>query len=246
MSDLVTPIASYRGSSAAIDQRVWNLALAFQEVLTAIVRVRFGRQAVSSAETFRAQIRQALQAAGQDAMSRGYPQADVQLALYAVVAFVDESVLNCRQTAFADWPRLPLQEELFGGHVAGESFFENLQRVLERADSRQTADLLEVFYLCLLLGYRGRYAVSSKGELRTLMGQAQQKIQRVRGGSPSLSPNWAPPPEASLPPGIDRWARRLGWTALVSFITAMLLFGIFKLGLISGITELHTLANQLP
>ena len=37
MSSPATPIASYRGVSPVAEQRGWNLALAFQEVLTAVV-----------------------------------------------------------------------------------------------------------------------------------------------------------------------------------------------------------------
>jgi hypothetical protein len=44
-------------SSAPQQRRTENLALAFQEVLTAVVRLRSGRQEVSDAELFRQQIR---------------------------------------------------------------------------------------------------------------------------------------------------------------------------------------------
>ena len=57
--------------------------------------------------------------AEQEARSRGYTAEDMRLASFAVVAFLDESVLNLRNPVFADWPRQPLQEELFGHHVAG-------------------------------------------------------------------------------------------------------------------------------
>ena len=70
-STQVTPLGTYRGSSPALDRRGWNLALGFQEVFTAVVRLRYNRQAVSDAETFRAQMRQALRVAEQEARSRG-------------------------------------------------------------------------------------------------------------------------------------------------------------------------------
>ena len=70
-STQVTPLGSYRGSSPALDRRVWNLALAFEEVFTAIVRLRYNRQAVPDAESFRARMRQALRVAEQEARSRG-------------------------------------------------------------------------------------------------------------------------------------------------------------------------------
>ena len=72
----VSPLGSYRGSSPALDRRGWNLALGFQEVFTAIVRLRYNRQAVSDAESFRAQMKQALRVAEQEARSRGCNEGD--------------------------------------------------------------------------------------------------------------------------------------------------------------------------
>jgi len=62
-STQITPLGSYRGSSPAMDRRGWNLALGFQEIFTAVVRLRYNRQAVPDAEAFRAQMRQALRVA---------------------------------------------------------------------------------------------------------------------------------------------------------------------------------------
>lgn len=231
-------------SHASLTSRGPNLALAFQEVLTAIVRVRFGRQPVQNAEMFRAHLKESLRAATQEAASRGYPHDDIQLALYAIVAFLDESVMNSQQPVFTDWPRLPLQEELFGGHVAGESFFDNLQRVMTRTDLVFAPDLLEVFYLCLLLGYRGRYAVGADG-LRGLMESVRERIQRLRGGSGALSPAWSFPAEAPRVPSSDPWVKRLSWTALACLALALLLFGGFTIALQSGASGLGTQAAEV-
>src|SRR5262249_46082656 len=94
--------------------RVNSLAFSFQEVLTAILRVRFQRQQVQDAESFRAQMKRSLQSAMQDAKTLGYTSETVQLAVFAAVAYLDESVLNLQSPVFADWARRPLQVELFG------------------------------------------------------------------------------------------------------------------------------------
>ena len=141
-----------------------NLALFFQELFTAIVRVRSHRQEVNNADVFRNQVIQAIKTADQNAKTRGYTDEDVKSGVFALVAFLDESILNLRKPVFNDWVRKPLQEELFGRHVAGEMFFENLQEILGRRDSPEVADLLEVYYICLLLGYLGRYSISSRGD----------------------------------------------------------------------------------
>jgi len=108
-----------------------NLALIFQEVLTAIVRLRSNRQELSDAQTFRASMREAIRTSIQDARNTaGYNADDIKMATLALVGFLDESVLNTRNPIFADWPRKPLQEELFGIHMAGEIFFRNLEQLL--------------------------------------------------------------------------------------------------------------------
>ena len=96
-----------------------NLALIYQEILTAITRFRSNRQAVADAASFRNQIKAAIGVAEAEATRRGYAADDVRLATFAVVAFLDESILNSNNPIFADWPRMPLQEELFGVHTAG-------------------------------------------------------------------------------------------------------------------------------
>jgi type VI secretion system protein ImpK len=237
-----TPLGSYRGASPALDRRGWNLALAFQEVFTAIVRLRYNRQAVSNAESFRGQIKQQLRVSEQEARSRGCSAEDVKQVIFAVVAFLDESALGCRNPVFSDWPRLPLQAELYGHQLAGEVFFQELQKTLNRNDSVETADLLEVYYLCLLLGFKGRYAAG--GDLRSIMSQVQEKIRRVRGASAALSPRGAIPADAVRLVQSDPWVRRLAITALVTSLLAVALFLIFKFALVSGASELSTLVAQ--
>src|SRR5260370_11786724 len=77
-----------------------NLALVFQEILTAIERLRSNRQVVPDAEAFRAQIREAFKSADREGRQRGYSPEDIRLATFAVVAFLDESILNSRNPVF--------------------------------------------------------------------------------------------------------------------------------------------------
>ena len=122
----------------------------------------------SARDSFRAQMKQALHAAEQDALARGYKIDDIRRVIFAVVAFLDESVLSCRHPAFADWP-VSRYRPSCNNQLAGETFFQELQKVLTRADSPEVADVLEVFYLCLLLGFQGRYAAGGRGDLHSIM-----------------------------------------------------------------------------
>lgn len=203
------------------------LALALQEALTATVRLRANRQAATDAAGFRTQMKQLLTAAHEEARRAGYASEDSKLAIYAVVVFLDESVLNSRHPAFADWPRRPLQEEIFGGHTGGETFFQNLQALIGRQESDDVADVVEAYQLCLLLGFQGRYGSGGRDELRAWMTAAAEKIARIRGGVGPLSPAWAPPTDEVIPLARDPWLRPLGYGALAVFAASTLFALLF-------------------
>jgi type VI secretion system protein ImpK len=224
-------------------KRADNLPLVFQEVFTVIVRMRAQRQRVGEPEAFRSQMRAALKAAEQEGLRRGYTLEDLRVATFAVVAFLDETILNSQNPVFADWPRMPMQEELYGVHIAGEIFFRNLERLLGRQDSEALADLLEVHQLCLLLGFRGRFSASGIGEIRAILSQIEEKIRRIRQGV-------APPiaqiePQVVKPPS-DRWITILKWVAIGTGSLAIVLFIIFKLALGSAAGELQGIAARIP
>jgi type VI secretion system protein ImpK len=215
-------------------RRPENLALLYQEVLTAIERLRGNRQGVTDANAFRHHTREALKTAAQQSMTAGYTADDVKLATFATVAFLDESVLNSQNPVFTDWVRQPLQAEMFGTQIAGEVFFQNLQQLLGRADSQDLADLLEVHYLCLVLGFGGRYSAGNRGELGQVMNLTAEKIRRIRGQFAPLSPYCALPNE-TVAGRRDPLVRKLGIIAAVCAILMVLLFVVYKVVLSSGV-----------
>jgi type VI secretion system protein ImpK len=219
-----------------------NLALIYQEILTAITRFRSNRQAVADAASFRSQIKSAIGVAESEATRTGYAADDVRLATFAVVAFLDESILNSNNPIFADWPRMPLQEELFGLHTAGEMFFNCIDRLMAKSDSPQTADVLEIYALCLLLGYRGRYSLSGQESVRAIASTVSEKLQHLRGGPRPLAPNWAPPKDVVRQKASDPWVTALLFGTLGALLLAVLFFVGFKFALISGASGLHTIA----
>ncbi len=218
--------------------RVASLASSLQEVFTAIVRVRFRLQRADNASVFRSEIRQLLQHAMQQARSLGYTNEGIQTSVFATVAFLDESVLNVQDPVFADWAGRPLQEELFGGHLAGETFFRNMRSCLAQQDSSEVADVLEVHCLCLLLGYRGRYALGDSGELHALVRQARERIQRIRGNAHlGLHQTVDTPPPAVR--AADTWTRRLLWTVCFLSVLVAVLFVCYETELGSGLRILQ-------
>lgn len=230
-------------TTATTEQRQGKLALALQEAFTAAVRLRSNRQVAADAASFRTQIKQLLAQADQEARRAGYDSETVKLAVYAYIVFLDESVLNSPQEMFAGWPNKPLQEEVFGGHTGGEVFFQYLNDLLGRQDSQDSADLLEVYLLCLSLGFEGRYSVAGHGELASLSQAVSDKIQRIRGGYGELSPSWAPPADEVVPGFRDVWMRRLGIVGAGLLLIAIALFLIYDFALRSGINNLEALVQ---
>src|ERR1017187_8679205 len=122
-------------SPATDTRRPENLALLFQDVLTAIVRLRANRQGVTDAVVVRHHPREALKTAASQALTAGYTAEDTRHATFATAPFLDESVLNSQNPIFVQYLRKPLQAELFGTRTAGEEFFVALQQLLGRGDS---------------------------------------------------------------------------------------------------------------
>lgn len=232
------------GAPGAVN-RADNLALIFQEVLTAIVRLRSNRQELTDAESFRYSMREAIRAGIQDARNQGgYAADDIKMATLALVGFLDESVLNSRNPIFAEWPRKPLQEELFGIHMAGEIFFQNVQNLMGRTDSVDLADILEVHYLCLLLGYGGRYSLGGRGELQAITAAVGDRIRRIRGRTPDPFMIFEQEPEIERETA-DPWVKRLLIGALVCFGLMLTFFIVFKIALGSGASTVHGIASQV-
>jgi type VI secretion system protein ImpK len=234
-------------NQTAKEQRVErreNLAFCFQELFTAIVRVRFNLQSVPSADNFRANAKELVRVATQDAAGRGYTGEDVKVAAFAVVAFLDESVLTSKSAVFSTWSRMPLQLELFRADMAGETFFHYVQELLSRQDSAETVDVLEVYYLCMLLGYRGRYGSSGIGELRAIMESIKGKMNRVRG-NPPLSPAWALPGDPPLPKQRDPWLQRLVWVTILAAVSGLVAFAASEWMLASGNSAVQSAADRL-
>jgi type VI secretion system protein ImpK len=233
-------------SPASVPQetKTSNLAMAFQEVFTVILRTRFFVQQVENAETFRATLRKMISAAVKDASAMGYSDEASKMAIYAIIGFLDESVLNSKDPTFADWARRPLQEEMFGGHFAGELFFRNVTELLNRPESSEVADVLELHALCLLLGYRGRFAFGDASEIYSIQQRIRDKITRIRGSYALFRPTEAP--AAPPAPKKDPWVMRLAIAAIVLFVLTVLTYAGYMLVLGQSIPTSAQISGRPP
>jgi type VI secretion system protein ImpK len=221
-AEAVAPTAPRRG----------ELALLLQEILTATVRLRLNPEEVpTDVEAFRAQVRRLVTTANQEGRRVGYGDNDIGYALYAVVAFLDETVLTLGHPLFRSWQGKPLQEELFGINIGGDVFFQYLEVLLGREDSEALGDVLEVFQLCLLLGFRGRYGGSQLETIHTWIARLRERITRIRGAPPALAPHWSPAGHEAGKRPTDPVQRRLLVAVLLLITLAVVLFVVFRLTL---------------
>jgi type VI secretion system protein ImpK len=217
-----------------------NLALLYQGLITGIVRLKGQRQQIPDVETFRKRTKATLQEVERVAVSAGYDVRDVRDTHFAVVAFLDSVVLHSKDAVRAEWERKPLQEELFGQTDAGVIFFEKLDQFRSRRDSEQLADILEVYLLCLLLGFEGRYSGGHRGELEGITDSVRMRIEYIRGRDDHLSPSGGLPPVPApvAAPNVRKRDLRLLVIALIIF--TLFLFGVLSLDLKSMSEDLRT------
>jgi type VI secretion system protein ImpK len=243
---LIPPLATE--SSAPVPTspggRRGALATALDPVFSTGVRLRASRDAsAADASALRKQVLQALRTAEQASVALGYARASVRAALFAAIVFLDEVVLNTRPM-FSDWARRPLQEEVFGEHVGGDAFFSQLDEQLARPDSDDAGDVLEVFQLCLLLGFRGRHG-SNEGELAGVSTRIARKLERIRGPMLAIAPHWALPAGETIPDRVDPLAKKLQRAALFTAIGAMALYTIYALVLSNAGHDWQDVVAQL-
>jgi len=103
---------------------------------------------------------------------------DFQEAKFALTAFVDEIILNSNWRYKEVWRSRPLQLAYFSTNLAGQEFFEHLERLREDRDHR--AAVLEVYYLCLALGFEGKFKLHGKRELQRLKNALAAELRETR------------------------------------------------------------------
>lgn len=119
------------------------------------------------------------------------PADDLYEAKFAYCALVDEVVLTSRLELREQWGRRPLQLEFFGEQLAGERFFDQLEKLRQAGAAR--LQVLEVFHMCLLLGFQGRYLIEGSEKLGYLTSRLGDEIAQLKGKRAPFAPHWAPP-----------------------------------------------------
>ena len=153
----------------------------------------------------------------------------VATARYAIAATIDDQVMSRPWGLDSGWQQRKIVDVLYGEVIGGEKFFEYLD--VARKDPTRFRNLIEFFYICLSLGFRGRYRrdrPQAGDGLEQNRVAAFRTIETMRGGAfaDRLSHRWQ---------GVDtlrKPVRELLPNWLLAALSAAALAGLFALFLV--------------
>ncbi|GGY68400.1 type IVB secretion system protein IcmH/DotU [Pseudoduganella albidiflava] len=136
---------------------------------------------------FATRMTQFLDEFGRNAKKHGASADDIDAAKYAFCAAVDEIILKSNFSIRDSWGRKPLQLMLFGEQLAGENFYNRLEALRVRGSTHLQA--LEVFHMCLLLGFEGRYMLEGSEKLNYFTSRLGDEIAHMKGKRGGFAPH---------------------------------------------------------
>jgi len=221
MRSMTVEKSSHPRSRAQSDNDLVSLATPVFEI---IMQIRAGL--VTPSTNTRREIDGMLKQMEQRGEALGYKAESVQAVKFALAAFVDETVLTADFPLRDAWAKYPLQLEYFREQLAGVTFFNRLDEMLKNPES--DPDVVEAYYMCLLLGYEGKHKKYFMDQLKAIIENVAEYLRRTnRLRTVALSPHWkvADQPEMRTTTWLPRWAKIAGG---ISVGTLILIYVILK------------------
>jgi type VI secretion system protein ImpK len=141
----------------------------FQRVIDLLQRLAQGEGPALGPE--REQLWVALDEAEQQAGASSQLSHDFALAKHALVYWIDEVLINSSWAHAMEWRQQILEWDIYQERLRADRFYEKAHE----AEALATTDPLETFFLCVALGFRGRY-VDSPTELRKWADRVYHRI----------------------------------------------------------------------
>lgn len=166
------------------------------------------RKAVESVQAFESQARAA-----------GVDPNDVTIARYVICTFLDSAIFQTPWGGQTVWGSRSLLLTFHNEAHGGEKFFTILDRL--RQDPARYLNLLELQYICLALGFQGKYRLeqNSRAVVQTVQDDLYRLIRaRGSGGGTALSAHWQGVKEPKV-----RAFRLIPWWVVLACAAAVLL-----------------------
>lgn len=158
------------------------------------------------------------------ALQDGAESSQVMAARYVLCTALDEAVVTTPWGNESEWSQMSLLSSFHNETFGGEKFFQLLERLSR--DPVKHLPMLELMYICMSLGFEGKYRVLPRGtlELEALRDSLYRQIRQLRGDVPrDISPHWQ---------GLMENRRRLIRIVPLWLVT---LFTLICLGVIFGV-----------
>ena len=142
-------------------------------------------------DTLRTHGEQAIKSVEQAARAGGADAEAVSTARYVLCTLLDETVLGTPWGNESVWSEQTLLAKFHQEAWGGEKFFNILDYLLQ--EPARHIDLLELMYLCLAMGFEGKYRVQDQGDrqLQSIQENLFYTIREIRGEfERELSPHW--------------------------------------------------------
>ena len=166
-----------------------SLIAAANPLFNLIPHLRTSQQVANLAE-LRDFLAKQIQSFESRARTAGIAREKIIPARYALCTFLDETIASTPWGS-GEWGKYSLlvmfQKEVFGG----EKFFQLISKLAE--NPAKNIELLEFLYICLTLGFEGRYRIMERGreQLEQLKERLVQIIRKERNDyEKDLSPHW--------------------------------------------------------
>ncbi|OOG52769.1 hypothetical protein B0E47_16000 [Rhodanobacter sp. B05] len=126
-----------------------------------------------------------------NAQAAGIPAQTITAARYVLCTSLDEAVMNTPWGGQSGWAAKTLLVVFHGESYGGEKFFLILDRLC--ADFSRHIDLIELMYICLTLGFGGRYQIEADGraKLADIQEELYRRLKAQRApAADELAPHW--------------------------------------------------------
>lgn len=170
-------------------------------------------------ETLKSRVNEMFDRFEREARGAGVDNEKITKAKFALVAFLDETIISSSWNQKEVWLSEPLQIKLFDTFNAGEEFFTHLEELRQRSSINK--DILEIYYLCLALGFKGKYQLQSPELLRRIIDDLNLELHpEMYNAIDTISPS-------AKPSDIIMTGSRGGLPAWIYPAGALLIFLIF-------------------
>lgn len=142
-------------------------------------------------DMLRTRLLESLTYARDGVVSMGVPLTRADQGAWFVGALLDDVAINTPWGGASGWPRQPLVATMYGNVDAGERFFDLAEELLRYPE--RDPQLLELVFLCLSLGFRGKHRISGavgEAEIARLRSQMARVLHDRENADAPLAPHW--------------------------------------------------------